>query len=280
MECHNVWNLFRGGTPIHLVLYAAIDSTGCVTTHLMKRTLYARRNLSLLTMVDKFTPSRWLITALLSLILVLQGCSDGGVVINDAGSGDSNGGSSGTPTGEELIEPDDGGPTGQVPAVTSVSNLDPEDVAASRFLAQATFGATPATIAELKSTGFEAWIDQQMSLPVSLTEPYTRANSNGSNGAARHEAWWNNALNEPDQLRQRVAFALSEIFVVSDLDYLLANNQWGMASYYDMLSRNAFGNYRTLLEDVTLHPVMGVYLSMVLNERPNEEQNILRDGGV
>lgn len=244
----------------------------------MKRTHAARQNLPVMTMVDRFTASRWLIAALLSLTLVLQSCSEGGVVINDDNKGSGgNGGGGGTPTGEELTEPGDGGPTGELPPVTSVSNLDPDDVAASRFLAQATFGATPASIDELKRIGQEAWIDEQMSLPVSLTEPYTRANSNGSSGAARHEAWWNNVLNEPDQLRQRVAFALSEIFVVSDLDYLLANNQWGMASYYDMLSRNAFGNYRNLLEEVTLHPVMGVFLSMVRNEKANPAENIRPD---
>ncbi|WP_169727535.1 DUF1800 domain-containing protein [Granulosicoccus antarcticus] len=230
---------------------------------------------------------RWLIGALLSVILVLNGCSDGGVVIDNADSGSnpgsSSGGSSGsgngdgTPTGGDLSEPDGGGPTGELPPVTSVSNLDPDDVEASRLLAQATFGATLADIATVKESGFEEWIDEQISLPVSLTEPYTRANSNGSSGAERHEVWWNNVLEQPDQLRQRVAFALSEIFVVSDLDYLLANNQWGMASYYDMLSRNAFGNYRDLLEDVTLHPVMGVFLSMVRNEKANVEENIRPD---
>ncbi len=223
--------------------------------------------------------SRWLLAVLFSLTLLLQACGDSGVVINnDTGSGSSGGSNGGgTPTGEDLEEPDNGGPSGELPPVTSVSNLDAEDVAASRFLAQTTFGATPDTIAELRNTTLEDWIDQQMSLPVSLTEPYTRANSNGSQGDARHEAWWNNVLDQPDQLRQRVAFALSQIFVVSDTDYLLANNQWGMANYYDMLSRNAFGNYRQLLEDVTLHPVMGVYLSMVRNEKANPAENIRPD---
>lgn len=219
------------------------------------------------------------LAVLLCLILLLQACSDSGVVINDnavPGSGDT-GGSGGTPVGEDLEEPDDGSPSGELPPTESVSNLDAEDVAAARFLAQTTFGTTEQAIAELRDIGMEAWLDQQMALPVSLTEPYTRANSNGSHGAARHEAWWNNVLNESDQLRQRVAFALSQIFVVSDLDYLLANNQWGMANYYDMLSRNAFGNYRELLEEVTLHPVMGVYLSMVRNEKANEAENIRPD---
>lgn len=219
-----------------------------------------------------------LILAAFSALIILQACSDSGVIVNNNTGGSSI--SSGPPLGgEELTEPDNGGgPTGEAPAVTSVSNLDAADVTASRFLAQATFGATPDTIAELRSkAGLSEWIDEQMALPVSLTEPYTRANSNGSSTAERHEIWWNNVLNEPDQLRQRVAFALSQLFVVSDQDYLLANAQWGMSNYYDMLSRNAFANYRTLLEEVTLHPVMGVYLSMVRNEKADPANNIRPD---
>jgi uncharacterized protein (DUF1800 family) len=77
-----------------------------------------------------------------------------------------------------------------------------------------------------------------------------------------HEAWWKNAVTAPDQLRQRVATALSEIFVVSELEGTINGNIMGLASYYDMLANNAFGNFRTLLKDVTLHPIMGQYLNM------------------
>ena len=226
----------------------------------------------------EFTRFRHTILLLL-LAFVLQACGDSDVVItNQNGTpSDSDPGGS-TPVGGELTEPETSGPTGDAPPATSVSNLNAQDVSASRFLAQTTFGPTPETIQELNSySDFNAWIDWQMSLPVSLTEPYTRANSNGSNRAARHEIWWNNALDQPDQLRQRVAYALSQLFVVSDLDYLLANNQYGMANYYDMLSRNAFGNYRSLLAEITLHPVMGTYLSMARNERADPANNIRPD---
>ena len=225
--------------------------------------------------------------ALVLSFLIAQGCGDAGVNIGDGGGGPGSGPTGGGPSlgngpslgGEELQEPDDvNAPTGQAPTVTSVSNLNAAEVEASRFLAQTTFGATPASIAQLRSkASLEAWIDEQLALPVSLTEPYTRANSNGSLTGTRHEIWWNNALNGPDQLRQRVAFALSQLFVISDLDYLLSNNQYGMANYYDMLSRSAFGNYRTLLEDVTLHPAMGTYLSMVRNEKADPVNNIRPD---
>lgn len=230
---------------------------------------------------DSHLFARFPALALLLLVLI-QGCSDAGVEVANQQGPVANPNPVTNPNipsaGEELEEPDDGAPSGETPPISSVSNLDPADVAASRFLAQTTFGPTPASITQLKTrVSLSNWIDEQMALPVSLTEPYTRANSNGSSTAARHQVWWNNVLDQPDQLRQRVAFALSQIFVVSDLDYLLANNQYGMANYYDMLSQNAFGNYRKLLEDVTLHPVMGVYLSMVRNEKANPAENIRPD---
>ena len=83
--------------------------------------------------------------------------------------------------------------------------------------------------------------------------------------------------NHTDQLRQRVAFALSEIFVISDQNTTLVNYAAGMAHYYDILTTDAFGNYRNLLQDVTLNPAMGVYLNMVGNQRANSAMNIHPD---
>jgi hypothetical protein len=77
-------------------------------------------------------------------------------------------------------------------------------------------------------------------------------------------SWWQNSVTAPDQLRQRVAFALSEIFVVSE-NGVLENHAEALASYYDMLLDHAFGNFRALLESVTLHPAMGLYLDMLGN---------------
>ena len=141
---------------------------------------------------------------------------------------------------------------------------------AAKFLTQATFGPTEATINSLVSqNNLCAWIDQQLRLPISRTLPFVRANSNGSLRTTRHFIWWENALQGSDQLRQRVAFALSQIFVISDLDYELGNSQYGVSDFYDMLAENAFGNYRELLEKVTLHPTMGIYLGMVRNQKAN-----------
>lgn len=207
------------------------------------------------------------------LLGVLAGCSDGGVRIaepvsntgNEIGSGDNTGGGS-TTVGNN-----------NAPAASGAVSLDDAHRYATRFLTQTTFGPTEQSIEEFITLGPEAWLEQQFNLPVSEISTYTRANSNGSSRAARHEAWWNNALSGQDQLRQRVAFALSQIFVVSDLDSILSNRQYGMANYYDMLSQQAFGNYRELLELVTLHPVMGVYLTHARSEAANPELNIRPD---
>ncbi len=232
----------------------------------------------------------------LAIALLLSACNDSGVVVGDGSTGgNQNPGTSGTTSGTTGGTATTGGTgttggtattggeqvvtgTGDPIATTAASNLDPADVDAARFLNQATFGATEQSIAEFRQFSSKlAWIDAQINLPVSLTLPYTLENSNGSRREPRHEVWINNVLDEPDQLRQRVAFALSQIFVVSDQDRALGNAQYGMSDYYDMLSRNAFVNFRTLLEDVTLHPVMGVYLSMVRNEKADFENNIRPD---
>ena len=219
------------------------------------------------------------------LALSLAACSGGASLAPDDGaggavSGGSAGGGPGAGAGLDanLAEAPEGLPTGDVPSTVAASRLDPADVEAARMLMQASFGPTMDSIAEYRTyPDAGSWIDAQMALPASLVSPYTRANSNGSNPQARHEAWWNNALYGEDQLRQRVAFALSQLFVVSDVDFALANAQYGVADYYDMLAGSAFGNYRELLEDVALHPVMGVYLSMVLNERADEAANVRPD---
>ena len=92
----------------------------------------------------------------------------------------------------------------------------------------------------------------------------------------RYAAWSEIALHGKDQLRQRVAFALSQLFVISDKS-ALDNSHLDIATYYDGLADYAFGNYRDLLEFVTLSPAMGVYLNMLGNEKPDEDNNIRPD---
>ena len=151
---------------------------------------------------------------------------------------------------------------------------------AARFLTQATFGPSLAEIGRLRAIGYHAWLDEQYALPASHHRPYLEDLAlQGSDiyQNHRHEAWWLHAITGPDQLRQRVAFALSEILVVSDQSGAIEGYPIAMALYYDLLVDGAFGNYRNLLENVTLSPVMGHYLSMFKNRKPDEEANIRPD---
>ena len=154
------------------------------------------------------------------------------------------------------------------------------DAEAARFLTQATFGPSLAEIARLRSIGYNAWLADQATLPASHHRPYLEAQAAAGLEVyqnARQEAWWTNAITGPDQLRQRVAFALSELLVVSDQSGAIEGYPIAMANYYDLLVDGAFGNYRNLLENVTLSPVMGHYLSMFKNRKPDLDANIRPD---
>ncbi|HRN62534.1 MAG TPA: DUF1800 domain-containing protein [Luteimonas sp.] len=164
----------------------------------------------------------------------------------------------------------------------------PSPADAARFLTQATFGPTLADIERVRQLGYRAWIDEQVAHPVSLQLRFMQAASSYPRRERRLDAWLTHTLGGPDpfdpalihrdQLRQRVAFALSEILVVSDgASDKLGNAPLGMTDYYDTLARGAFGNYRELLENVTLHPAMGIFLSMLGNEKPDPVNNIRPD---
>ncbi|MGI9272555.1 MAG: DUF1800 domain-containing protein [Woeseiaceae bacterium] len=151
---------------------------------------------------------------------------------------------------------------------------------AYQFLNQASFGATEAEAQIVINMGYEAWIDDQLQKPASLQLPHLQSLPRPQFlfqlQPDRADIWFQHALHADDQLRQRVAFALSEIMVVSELG-VLGNLTYSLGGYYDVLSRNAFGNYRDLIEEVTLHPAMGMYLSMLGNEKPDPVNNIRPD---
>jgi uncharacterized protein (DUF1800 family) len=172
---------------------------------------------------------------------------------------------------------DGGGPTTPPPPPSPAPVTKAE---AYQFLNQGSFGATEPEAERVISMRQAAWIEEQMQKPVSLQLPYLQSLPPPQFAFELHEdrvdIWFRNALYGDDQLRQRVAFALSEIMVVSQLG-ALGNLPYAVADYYDVLARNAFGNYRELLEEVTLHPAMGVYLSMLGNEKPNPTLNIRPD---
>ena len=164
------------------------------------------------------------------------------------------------------------------------------DEEASRFLIQAGFGADPDELAEVKSLGFEAWIDQQLTRPRGYLQPViiarTAAGKHTFHPATKIALWtqFMRRRNPPsggtvdtDILRQRVAYSLLQIFVISQNVDLLSNRSEGVTHYYDRLMDGALGNFRDLLLNVTLHPCMGVYLSHLGNVKPDPFNNIFPD---
>jgi uncharacterized protein (DUF1800 family) len=156
------------------------------------------------------------------------------------------------------------------------------------FLTQATFGARWEDIVAMRTkitakngdriAAFREWIDEQALLPApSHTDlsasTYTLGIEAYNTGPLatgpnpRREAWWTIALNSQDQLRQRMTYALSQIFVMSEKHVAISAMPQAVASYYDALQRNSFGTYRQLIEDVTKHPSMGSYLSHLQNQK-------------
>jgi len=154
------------------------------------------------------------------------------------------------------------------------------DYEASRFLSQATFGATLPEIRRLRMIGYNAWLNEQFAMPLTAHLPYLQnlqAQQIDIYHNIRNEVWMQRAMTAPDQLRQRVMFSLSEILVTSDQSGALEGQPFGLTHYYDMLGTGAFGNYRALLGNVTLHPVMGHYLSMFGNRKPDPSINLRPD---
>jgi uncharacterized protein (DUF1800 family) len=161
---------------------------------------------------------------------------------------------------------------------------------AARLLEQATFGVTAGDIAHVQSVGIDAYINEQLAYAPTQYSGYSYTPhtapvgcmADGSNPpdasslCARNQYtpfqvqrdFFLHALNNPDQLRQRVAFALSQIFVVSSIEIYEA---YGLADYQNVLLNDALGNYRTLLQDVTLSPTMGHYLDMVDSDETNPQ---------
>ena len=156
---------------------------------------------------------------------------------------------------------------------------------AGRVLAQTTWGANEALLDHVQQVGVTAWIDEQLSKPPTgypvypyypTTTPPDCINVSGDpNQQCQRDNYslfqvqlkfFQNAMNGEDQLRQRVAFALSQIIVVSGNEVAMA---YAGGDWQQMLTVHAFGNYRELLEEVTLNPVMGRYLDMVNNDKPS-----------
>ncbi len=195
-------------------------------------------------------------------------------------------------------------PGADTPLVPDPFTGTASDADTVRFLEQASWGPTPAEIARVKAMGFKAYLDEQFNLPPAnaakgsnfpdLTFPlddstqqcpttnpsdpnYNQAVCSRDNYTMYplHRTFFSNALYRNDQLRQRVAFALHQILVVS------ANSEVSRPSaittYLQILDRNAFGSYKTLLNEITLNPAMGEFLDMRLSTRTNPNENFARE---
>jgi uncharacterized protein (DUF1800 family) len=183
-----------------------------------------------------------------------------------------------------------GDATNSATPAPSVSAPSVSAADAARLLEQATFGVTASDVAHVQSVGIDAYLSEQLAYPATQYTGYSYTPhtapagciGDGSNPpdasslCARDEYspfqvqrdFFTHALKNPDQLRQRVAFALSQIMVVSSVEIYEA---YGLADYQNILLRDALGNYRTLLQDVTLSPTMGHYLDMANSDETNPQ---------
>jgi len=154
--------------------------------------------------------------------------------------------------------------------------LTPEQ--ASRFLGQAAWGANPSTLKTVTDQGLSGWLALQMAMPLTqsmtswlIEKGYNDAtvsgNINGDGGWTG--AIWNKLFTAPDAFRQRAVLALSELFVVSALGLPISWKNFAIANYWENLEKNVFGNFRNLLEAVTLSSAMGSYLNMKGNQKAN-----------
>jgi uncharacterized protein (DUF1800 family) len=168
---------------------------------------------------------------------------------------------------------------GTTPVPVGPSYTSPaSDEDAVRFLLQAQFSASDAEIAAVRSKGYSTWLQEQFAAPATTTgfdwlnaRGYGAINTSNFFDASYPGDYmvWNQLMTTGDAVRKRVALALSEFFVVSLTGLDFSWRSHAIAAWWDMLVSNGFGNYRKLLEDVTLNPAMGYYLNTKGNKKEN-----------
>jgi uncharacterized protein (DUF1800 family) len=166
----------------------------------------------------------------------------------------------------DVLNPNPGS-TASANATAAVSNLKATLQASARLLDQATFGPVLTDIQNVETVGLQAYLNQQFALPATLepditTPPPTACATNTI--PCQQSEWWQAAITAPDQLRQRVAFALSEMFVISTNSV----NARSVTTYQNMLATDAFANFYTVMHDVTLSTGMGAYLNLLNSAKP------------
>jgi uncharacterized protein (DUF1800 family) len=152
------------------------------------------------------------------------------------------------------------------------------DNEAARFLMQAQFAAKPADVASVRANSFAAYLQQEFAKPISTGWDWLEARGYGADASLNKNVYssniadymvWRDLMSAPDVLRKRVALALSEFFVVSLNSMEIDWRGYAITAYWDVLNQHAFGNYRDLLEAITLNPAMGYYL----NTRGNQKED-------
>ena len=174
--------------------------------------------------------------------------------------------------------------TGAAPGGGTPPTTAPSDTEASRFLAQASMGATRADIVRVQAIGYAAWIDEQIAIAPSATRWDALvaggfADASFKNGEGGFDACaWRKLIASPDTLRQRVTLALSELMVAS-IDSLTGGGwkAFAAANYLDLLEANAFGNYRALMQAVSTNTAMGMYLTFRGSMKANPVTGSLPD---
>lgn len=178
--------------------------------------------------------------------------------------------------------------TGQASNTLTESGFLPNHNASARFLSQATLGHNFEDIEDVAIDGIEDWIDDQLAQPITYSyldkvNEYLQYRRDSLNDAEAGQsiyfwdfAWYQYLMTSNDVLRQKVAFALSELFVISRFSGF-GGNSFAFADYYDIFNENAFGNYRDIMQKVTYHPAMGVYLTYLNNPKSDTTAGIFPD---
>lgn len=218
---------------------------------------------------------RWralLVPLALGLIVACGGGGSGsGAIPGIVGGGGSGGGGGGGGSGGGGGTGGSGGGTGgsggggTTSGSVSTSNVVVSEADAVRFLSYATFGGTKSQISGLVGQDAADWLNVEFQRPPTFALPALQATADADGrfiGNTVTYQFWDRMIAGDDQLRQRMAFALSQIFVYSDSD---DRTQDQRAAYEDILIRNAFGNYRELLEEITYSYAMGRYLTYYRN---------------
>jgi uncharacterized protein (DUF1800 family) len=176
-----------------------------------------------------------------------------------------------------------GGGGGDSAPPAPVNTVAPTEKEAKKFVGQALLASTPAAVAEVQQNGYAKWIDTQFLIPPTTTrwqwlmDAGFNAAIYQNSTAGFDQSVWKKLLSSPDELRQRMTLALSEIIVLSIDGLPVGYKQFAAANYWDILEANAFGNFRTLLDQISTSLAMGVYLTFRGNQKANATTGAVPD---